>query len=67
MAKKTDKKLSLKRETLRSLTEDQLRAVAGGTLVDPSIYGQGGLKGGTLPPPPPSGYTEFGQIIIRYY
>jgi len=59
MAKKTDKKLSLKRETLRSLTEDQLRVVGGGTILilDTSIYGQGGLKGGTLPPPPPSGYT----------
>lgn len=54
MAKKTDKKLSLKRETLRSLSEDQLGAVAGGTLsmYDTSIYGAGGLKGTSLPPPP---------------
>ena len=66
MAKKT-KKLSLKRETLRTLSADQLGAVAGGTIVINytwSIYGQGGLKG-TVPPPPPSGETES-VIRISY-
>ena len=62
MAKKT-KKLSLKRETLRTLSNDQLGAVAGGTLLNIgwSLYGQGGVRG-TVPPPPPSGETES---IIR--
>ena len=32
MAKKINSKLALKKETLRSLTDDQLRAAAGGNL-----------------------------------
>lgn len=32
MAKKTDRKLALRKETLRTLTRDQLQAVAGGVL-----------------------------------
>ena len=66
MAKKTDKKLSLKRETLRTLSDDHLRAVAGGTMYDPNTVGAGGIKSGsTTVPPPPSGET-LSVIIIRY-
>lgn len=41
----TNKKLGLKKETLRSLSADQLEAVAGGQNMDPS--GQSGSTGAT--------------------
>lgn len=34
MSKKTSQKLSVKKETLRTLTSERLRAVAGGTLLE---------------------------------
>jgi len=47
MAKKINKKLGLKKETLRSLSEQELGAVAGGTF--------GSDKGlGMVKPPPPA-------------
>jgi hypothetical protein len=55
MAKKTTKKLALKRETLRSLGQDELRAAAGGSIIyynGGTIYGQGGIIGTSFPPPP---------------
>ncbi len=47
MAKKINKKLNLKRETLRSLTADELGHVVGGT----SDAAQTGVKGTTQPGP----------------
>ncbi len=47
MAKKINKKLALKRETLRSLTDQELGAVAGGTLYASNV-GASFIK----PPPP---------------
>ena len=70
MAKKTDKKLALKRETLRTLSDDQLHAVAGGTIVnyDWSIYGQGGLlTSRTAPPPPPPTGDTLSVYQYKYY
>jgi hypothetical protein len=65
MAKKT-RKLSLKRETLRSLTEDQLGIVGGGTAVAaPGDCAGGGLKGTV-----PSGTSKItdgcGIIVYQY-
>ena len=69
MAKKTDRKLSLKRETLRTLSDDQLRAVGGG---DQAVMA-GGLIGTSRPPSNPTG-ESIGCVqmpgvnfVIKYY
>lgn len=63
MAKKT-RKLSLKRETLRSLTADQLTLV-GGAYMAPSDAAGGGLKGTV--PSGTSKQTESCLPVINEY
>lgn len=68
MAKKINSKLALKKETLRSLTDEQLRAAAGGTnmgygvVVPPSKTLSGGCD-------PTAGCLDAYKIdaIIKYY
>jgi hypothetical protein len=60
MAKKIGSKLSLKRETLRQLSDDQLQAVAGGT----ELVGYGGIIGTSLPTVGP---TKTDVSIANYY
>ena len=62
MAKKINKKLGLKKETLRSLSDQELGAVAGGT------FGSDAGLGLVKPPPPATqGCTSLGCLIIRNY
>ena len=64
MAKKINKKLALKKETLRSLSEAELGAVAGGTLYGGSDKGASFIK----PPPPATlGCTTDALIQLQYY
>lgn len=67
MAKKINSKLALKKETLRSLTDDQLRAAAGGlvgygVVVPPSKTLSGGCN-------PTNGCLENYELeaVIKYY
>ncbi len=63
MAKKTDKKLSLKRETLRTLDSDQLGAVVGGAAGDVAAGGLKGTVSGTSPGPTKT--DTFGTLVIE--
>ena len=62
MAKKINKKLGLKKETLRSLTEQELGAVAGGTL------GSDKQLSAVKPPPPATlGCDTVGCLNFQLY
>lgn len=63
MAKKINKKLAVKKETLRSLSEAELDSVAGGTL-----YVSSGCYSVIVPPPPVTLGCDPGTIlVIKYY
>lgn len=58
MAKKINRKLGLKKETLRSLSDQELGAVAGGT------FGSDAGLGMVKPPPPATqGCTSLGCYV----
>ena len=63
MAKKINKKLALKKETLRSLSETELSAVAGGTLYGGSDKGASFIK----PPPPATFGCTLDSVVLYDY
>ncbi|HEU5055812.1 MAG TPA: class I lanthipeptide [Kofleriaceae bacterium] len=62
MAKKIGSKLSLKRETLRQLSDDQLQAVGGGT----DLIAYGGVIG-TITSVGPTKTDPYVGINLYYY